>query len=124
MFEHRLQGAGQFFEGAILQKVARCARLEGTHHKLFVGMHGKYDDFGAREFGHNLAGGIDAVEIGHVQIHDDHAGLQPAGQLDGSPAVFGFGHHRHARLLFNQRTQAIAHDFVIVGQQNFCAHDC
>jgi hypothetical protein len=53
---------------------------------------------------------------GHVDVHDNHIGPEPAGQLYGSAAVFGLGHHFHFRPLFDQRTQPVAHDPVVIGQ--------
>jgi hypothetical protein len=57
-----------------------------------------------------------SVQIGHVDVHDNHIGPELAGQLYGRAAVFGLGHHFHTVLLFDQRTQAVAHDLVVIGQ--------
>ena len=37
--------------------------------------------------GGDLAGGLDAVDLGHRQVHEDHVGGQVGGQGDGLGAV-------------------------------------
>ena len=37
----------------------------------------------------NLAGGFDAVDVGHPQIHDEHVRADLSGQCDGGAAIVG-----------------------------------
>ena len=51
---------------------------------------GEEEHFHSWKRGDDLPRGIDAVQDRHVDVDDDHVGLQLAGQLDCFAAVTGF----------------------------------
>ena len=64
------------------------------------------------------ARGLDAVQLRHGDVHDDHVGMQFLGQLHGFAAVAGLAHDLHVGLRGEDHAEALAHQRVIVGEQN------
>jgi hypothetical protein len=70
------------------------------------------------------AGGLDAVQLGHRDVHDDDVGLQLLGQPDGFPAVAGLAGDLHVGLRLQDHPKAVTDHGVIVSQQDADAlHD-
>src|SRR5690348_10023595 len=61
---------------------------------------------------------LDPVEHGHLEIHQDDVGLLASARLDGPGAVLDGGHHLEVRLCGDHTGEAVAHDAVVVGDQN------
>ena len=70
----------------------------------------------------DLARGLDAVEIRHGDIHNDHPGVQLPGQPHRGPPILGLGHHFQIGLLLQQKAESLTDNLVIIGDQNFCNH--
>ena len=72
---------GDEFDGAEFESFQRagCA---------FAGFRADDDD-GARVGGHDLRGGLQTIDVGHVDVHGDDIRLQGFGQRDGFAPVFG-----------------------------------
>ena len=65
---------------------AQRERVERAAHALAV--HRRRDDEDRRRrVGHDLLGGLQAVQLGHVDVHGDEVGPQPRDHLDGLLAV-------------------------------------
>jgi hypothetical protein len=62
-----------------------------------------------------LTGRIQAVEIGHPNIHDHDVRVQLQSLLDRLAAVAGFTADFPAFMFFQKRAQTAAHDFMVVG---------
>lgn len=78
---------GQEFRGrGVLEQEAACPRPERGVHQLIVIEHGQSEHpcLGA---GANLAGGLDAIRLGHAYVHKRDVGLSFARQPDGLSAV-------------------------------------
>ena len=58
----------------------------------------------------------DAVTFGHAQIEHHDVRLMPFVEGDGFVTVAGLGDHLHVRLLIDHGREAVAHDRVIVRQ--------
>ena len=70
----------------------------------------------------DTAGRLDAVHIGHRDIHHHHVWTLLLGQPDAIPAVRRLAHHGHIGLPLEQRAQSVAHHRVIVSQQYANGH--
>jgi hypothetical protein len=69
-----------------------------------------------------LAGGLDAVELGHLQVHDHHVGPVQDGLADGGLAGGGLGHDLHLRRRGRGRLQPGPDQGVVVGDQDPDGH--
>ncbi len=59
-----------------------------------------------------------AVHIGHDDVHQDHIRLRRARQRHRLGAVLGFGHHGEAAQPLAELAQALAHQGVVIGDQD------
>jgi hypothetical protein len=64
---------------------------------------------------HELTGGVQAVEEGHPNVNDDNIGLELLGHFNRFTAVGSFAAYFPALTLLQERTQASAYNFVVVG---------
>lgn len=127
-------GDGGAVEGAAAGDLADGARegfgrglfFEETEHAGFaeafdigvVAVGGKDEDARHGVGGENLAGGFEAVEDGHGDVHENHIGPEGAGHLDGFAAGACAADQGKMTVGFEQGGEALAHDDVIFGQQN------
>ena len=63
------------------------------------------------------AGGLDAVEAGHAQVHEDDVGGELGSQGDGLGAVGCLAHHLEVRLAGEHADDPGAHHRVVVDHQ-------
>ena len=115
-------GLDQLVVGAVLEQVAHGPGLEHPGHEALVGVHGQGDDPAAQLLADDMARGVHAVQVVHGDVHDDDVGAQLLGQADGFAAVLGLGDHLQALFLLQQGAQAVAHDLVVVGDDDLHAH--
>src|ERR1700722_6495722 len=88
---HDHDGAANFVAGGFFEHIAGRPGLEHGGDEAAVGVGGEGAGLYFGPFGQDLAGGIDAVEAGHADIHDDHVrGGGIAGHGEGHSAVGGF----------------------------------
>ena len=71
---------GDLLGGAVLDQVAAGAGPDGVGEHLLVGVHGEHHDLDVGQLAADLAGGLDAVELGHRDVHEDDVGLELVGQ--------------------------------------------
>jgi hypothetical protein len=71
-----LEPAGDLCAVRALEKVPAGAGAHGCENRAVLVDHGEDEDRGLRPLGENLAGRFDAVEDGHVKIHDHHVRLE------------------------------------------------
>ena len=69
----------------------------------------------------DLAGGLDAVHLGHRDVHQDHVGLQLLGQPDGLVAVAGLADDVES-LVGHRAAQTFAQHPMVVGQHQSDRH--
>ena len=65
-----------------------------------------------------MLGGLGAVEPGHGNIHDDYIRRQPLRHFARGHAVFGFPNDLNVSGGFQQHTDSLADQVVIVGHYN------
>ena len=56
--------------------------------------------------------------VRHGQVEEENVGLDFGGKLYRLAAVAGFAHHFHVRLRFEQPSQAVAENRMIVGNDD------
>ena len=81
-------------------------------------MHAEREHAGARRRGDQAAGGFDAVQLRHGDVHDDHIGLKLFAELHGFAAVAGLADDLHVGLRGKNHVEALPDQHVIVGQKN------
>ena len=79
--------------------------------------------------GRDLAGGFDAIEIGHLDIHEHDIGFEGGGLLDRLGAIRRLADDRYPLVFVQQSGQPRAKERLIVGDQDpshlrrrLCAH--
>ena len=102
----------------LLGEIPDCAGVEHPPDGRGVGQGRQCDDPGAGGLGDDLAGGVDAVEVGQADVHHHHVRTQLRRQPDRGPAVLRLGHDGEVVLALEQGTQALADDPVVVGQEH------
>jgi len=75
-------------EVEILQHIAARASLQGLYHVVVGFERGQHQDLDLGVLGDNSAGGLDAVQGGHLDVHQDDVRLQRQGQLDRIDSIF------------------------------------
>ena len=66
----------------------------------------------------DLPGGVHPAHAGQRAIHDDHAGLEFAGEFYGVGAVAGLGDDGDFRIVFQHQAKAAADEGVIIDEEN------
>lgn len=115
-------GIDQFVEGAVFEKVAGGAGLKHAGDEMAVGMHGEGEDFGFRGFLPEASGRRDAIEVGHGHVEDDDIGGELPGQFTGFEAVDAFADDGHIGPGFEEGSESIADNPVVVADDNLDAH--
>jgi hypothetical protein len=105
---HQIVGHG------IFQQIAAGAGAQDLAHVDRVLVHAQGDHANVRIVGREAAGGFDAVELRHGDIHDDDIGPQAGGEFDGFAAVAGFAHNFEVGLGAQNHAEALPHYGVIV----------
>lgn len=62
--------------------------------------------------------GFNPVQLGHLNIHDDHVRLSVPSQLDGFQTIGGLGDHLQVGLAIDDPTQVSADHGVIVSNED------
>ena len=122
MGEDVADGGEEFGGGGGLDDVGGGAGVEHGADELGVGVHGEGDD---ADFGvgfEDAACGLDAVEVGHVDIHNDDVGAEVPGEFDGVAAGGGFADDFEIGVGGEDGAEAVADEGVVVGEEEGGAH--
>ena len=87
------EGRDQVRAGILLEDVAARAGGQDVVHNLVRFVDGENQDLGAGVVLEDLAGGLEAVHIGHGDVHDHHVGLETGGGSHGFAARGCFAAH-------------------------------
>jgi hypothetical protein len=68
--------------------------------------------------GKQTARGLDPVEAGHPDVHDEHVWLEPQRLLDGLTPVGCLSDHLDVVLALEDRPKAAAHERLVVNKQH------
>lgn len=104
--------------GGAFEDEAAGAEADGADDGLFIVVHGEDDDFGFGGVPEDFGGGVDAVESGQAEIHDDDWRMELAHELDGLFPGFAFTGDSEVGRLLEDSFQAIPHDLVIVDEED------
>src|SRR5262249_51964346 len=104
--------------GAVFQQIAFCASCERSHQIGFVGVHAQNDDADLRILLHQLSSRLDTVQCRHRNIHDDDVWDQFLRHSHGFAAFGCLAYNFEIGVLFELKAQALAHDTVIIRDQN------
>ena len=66
---------------------------------------------------------LDAVQLGHLDVHQHHVGLAPAREIDRRRPVPGLADDLDAGLRLEDRAEAGAHERLIVGDEHADGHE-
>jgi hypothetical protein len=83
-----------------------------------AGVSGEYDESRVRKLAADRDHGIDAVAIGHLQVHERDIGIVFPELLDGLMSTGGFSNNLHVSLISNESSDPFAEKGVIVYYQN------
>ena len=113
-----LDGAHDLGRRRVLEQEAGGARAQGTQHEL-VGVEGREDDDRGRVgLGAQQAGGGDAVELWHADVHEDDVGAVQVDRAEHAAPVVGLAHHLDALGAGQHHPQPRAHERVVVDEQD------
>ena len=66
----------------------------------------------------NLAGGFQAIQLWHRDVHQHHGGMEFFDQGDRLAAILSFADHLHIVFQFEHPAKPLAHNHVVFRQQN------
>src|SRR5215470_20320468 len=92
-------------------------------HVLIQVIGGQHEDAGGAAGGHDLAGGLDPVQVRHPDVHQDHVRLGLPGQADRLPAVLGLADDLQVRPGFQDHPEPAADQGLVIAQQHPDGHD-
>ena len=115
-------GFDQLLFHAVLQNVAAGAFANGPQNIPFIGVHAEHEDGKGRQQATQLGERFQAVEAFHADIEKDEIGLMLLRHVDGFGAGTGLGYDAQIGLTFQNAANALAHQCVVIGQQNAASH--
>src|SRR5260221_3929189 len=101
-----------------LEQVAPRASLQGCEDRIVILEHGEHEDADVRTGRKDDVCRFDAVPLWHVQIHQDHIGLQGCSLFDGLSSRGGLTDRLDIRFRAEQRPQPIAERRMIIGDEH------
>ena len=102
----------------VLQQIAgRADAQRGEQVGLLLG-HGEDQDLDAVGASAQLGADLDAAQLGHPQVGQEHVGLDLLGEGERLATVGGEADDLDARVAVEQRRRALAHQAVIVGDED------
>ena len=115
---------GELLGREVLEQEAVRAGPEGVVDVLVEVESGEDDDAGIRggRFGPDEAGGLDAVEAGHADVHEDHVRADLAGQCYGLCSVGGLAGDLDAGLAFENEPEADPYQLLVVRDEHPYSH--
>ncbi len=110
-----VNSAHQFLRARIFQEVTQGACFDGWKDLVISGKAGQHQDTCLGLAGCDVANGLDAIHLGHHQIHQDDVGLEPFRLGDRLSSVFCLPHNLNVRLCRQQSSNPLTDDHMIVG---------
>ena len=102
----------------MLEQKSHRAGLGRAFDIRVIAVRGEHEHLGAGESSEHLAGGFQAIEKWHGNIHQHHIGMKFGGQDDRLAAVLRFTNHFEIIFKFEHLAKAFAHNGMVFGQQN------
>src|SRR5579862_292963 len=114
----RADGAGQLLTGGVLEQEAAGSGFHGVVDVLVKVEGGQHEDLGPAAGLGELGGGLDPVESGHADVHQDDVRVQSARLGQCLASVPGLARHAEIWFGFQQHPQALADQVLVVGDQD------
>jgi hypothetical protein len=108
----QILGNGSFYD------ISAGAGIESLPHHLGGVVLAENQDVDGGKSAPDFTRGFEAVEPRHADVHDDQVGTETPGLFDGIPAVARFATDFDIRPGLQERSNASAHQLVIVGDEN------
>ena len=109
---------GEDLRRGLLDEVAGHAHGESPADVGVVAVRREDDYFCLGQRGQNLLGGAQPVEQRHRDIHHHHGRAELLGQRHRLAAIVRLAHDHDHGIELQQAAKALAHDLVVIGQQN------
>ena len=106
--------AKRFVLGRSLQEIAAGAGADGCEHGVVVVVHRHHEHVDVAAAVDDLAGRVDAVEAGHVDVHDDDVRLEGEGRVDSLIAGRCFPDDLGVGYGLQERAQAGPEEWMVV----------
>src|SRR5689334_19348681 len=111
----------KFLSGYVFEQIAHSARFNGVKDVIFIVESSEDNNASGRIAVGDFSGGLDAIEIGHLNIHEHDIGpklllLQSIILLDSFFAVGSFADDLNTRFELKNGAQAVAHQGLILTQ--------
>jgi hypothetical protein len=90
-----------------------------TDQEGLIAVHAQHDDAHVGIAFDDLGGGIDTIELGHGNVHDDNVGGELLGEANGFAAVAGLSNNFDGGVRLEQKLEAFADYAVIIGNKYF-----
>ena len=122
---HDADALGELLGRDVLEQEAAGARAQRLVDVLVEVEGGQHDHPHRRVVvarGDDAAGRLDAVELGHADVHQHDVGLQPARHVDRLHAVDGLADHLDVVLGVEDHLEAGADERLVVGDHDAHAH--
>ena len=113
-----LEGAADVVTTGVLGQILDGSGSQRSDDRLVVGVGGEHDDLGGGMVGPDAPGGLDPIESGHAQVHQDDIGRRRRYQGDGFVAVAGGADHLDAGLGLQQGDEPFADHGLVVGHHH------
>ena len=116
-------GLNQLIRTGIFEQIAQRAGFE-RRENLVVGRETGQDqdaDLGLAQG--DFANSLNAVYLGHNQVHQNHVRMQPFGLSDRLAAIAGFAHDGQPRFSGQKGANTAADNGMVVGDQDANGHN-
>ncbi len=118
MWNDPLNAAIQLFDGCFLSQEHVGS---GLQHRFFIvgsRVHREANHPDVRVLSLDPGGRFDAVEAGHIDIHDDHSRPKCVRHSHGFMAIRGFADDLNVGVRFQDRPQTLSHHGMIVDEKH------
>ena len=117
-FGNSAEGIDEVAVGGFFEDEGARAGADSADDRVLVVVHGKNDDLDGGVMAQDLGSGLDAIEAGEADIHENDIGAPGLADLNGIGARFGLRHDLKLFAVSQDGLDAIAHNFVVVNQKD------
>jgi hypothetical protein len=111
-------GVGELLGADVLDEKAAGAGLHGLVDVLVEVEGGEDEDACGAVIVQKAARGLEPVEFGHADVHEDHVGCELAGACEGLESVGRLADDLDVLLGFEDHPKAAAHERLVVGDEH------
>ena len=110
--------SGEDFGVGLFEEIAGSSEGPGLLDVGVLGVGREDEDFGVGRVLENLAGGFQAIDQGHGNVHDHNIRAEFAREGDGLAAVLGFSNNLNIRFGFQENFEALPDIGMVFGKKN------